>query len=238
MGYLGQKAIATVQEVTPNLSLDGFDHIQILEDGAKIMTHPRATNPTIAMLPYCFPPTANQLTVSVLTDHPEAGAIEYAIAIIEPEIDPKTALSHNTALGFSNWILVEPNIHREITLDLPTSATQHCHIVIAAKLIEGNPIDFAWAHWLNFRTVATQSKISKPQEIKQSNIDSAQTRLRDISLPSFKTKFAKVQLMEKENKIQVHPTLEGNTIAIVSNCLLYTSPSPRDGLLSRMPSSA
>ena len=25
---------------------------------------------------------------------------------------------------------------------------------------------------------------------------------------------------------------------VVSNCLLYTSPSPRDGLLSRMPSSA
>ena len=27
-------------------------------------------------------------------------------------------------------------------------------------------------------------------------------------------------------------------LGIVSNCLLYTSPSPRDGLLSRMPSSA
>ena len=26
--------------------------------------------------------------------------------------------------------------------------------------------------------------------------------------------------------------------ALVNNCLLYTSPSPRDGLLSRMPSSA
>ena len=26
--------------------------------------------------------------------------------------------------------------------------------------------------------------------------------------------------------------------ALVDNCLLYTSPSPRDGLLSRMPSSA
>ena len=26
--------------------------------------------------------------------------------------------------------------------------------------------------------------------------------------------------------------------AFVNNCLLYTSPSPRDGLLSRMPSSA
>ena len=27
-------------------------------------------------------------------------------------------------------------------------------------------------------------------------------------------------------------------ISNVNNCLLYTSPSPRDGLLSRMPSSA
>ena len=27
-------------------------------------------------------------------------------------------------------------------------------------------------------------------------------------------------------------------ISLIINCLLYTSPSPRDGLLSRMPSSA
>ena len=35
-------------------------------------------------------------------------------------------------------------------------------------------------------------------------------------------------------------TLTVNTLAkaIDTNCLLYTSPSPRDGLLSRMPSSA
>ena len=39
--------------------------------------------------------------------------------------------------------------------------------------------------------------------------------------------------------------VEGNTVALcdikqewAENCLLYTSPSPRDGLLSRMPSSA
>ena len=35
-------------------------------------------------------------------------------------------------------------------------------------------------------------------------------------------------LMAKHNK----------TATIISICLLYTSPSPRDGLLSRMPSSA
>ena len=30
----------------------------------------------------------------------------------------------------------------------------------------------------------------------------------------------------------------GETVGLVGDCLLYTSPSPRDGLLSRMPSSA
>ena len=31
---------------------------------------------------------------------------------------------------------------------------------------------------------------------------------------------------------------DATSIAMISSCLLYTSPSPRDGLLSRMPSSA
>ena len=36
-----------------------------------------------------------------------------------------------------------------------------------------------------------------------------------------------------ENIVRVHTVFEAN-----NTCLLYTSPSPRDGLLSRMPSSA
>ena len=31
---------------------------------------------------------------------------------------------------------------------------------------------------------------------------------------------------------------KGDILCEISTCLLYTSPSPRDGLLSRMPSSA
>ena len=33
-------------------------------------------------------------------------------------------------------------------------------------------------------------------------------------------------------------TADGYTLMLSNTCLLYTSPSPRDGLLSRMPSSA
>ena len=34
------------------------------------------------------------------------------------------------------------------------------------------------------------------------------------------------------------PGVEINNLWLLKDCLLYTSPSPRDGLLSRMPSSA
>ena len=37
------------------------------------------------------------------------------------------------------------------------------------------------------------------------------------------------------DELNVFPVPDGDT---GTNCLLYTSPSPRDGLLSRMPSSA
>ena len=37
---------------------------------------------------------------------------------------------------------------------------------------------------------------------------------------------------------QIEHLLNSNEIDLIRRCLLYTSPSPRDGLLSRMPSSA
>ena len=40
------------------------------------------------------------------------------------------------------------------------------------------------------------------------------------------------------DKIVAMPKFEDATDELIGDCLLYTSPSPRDGLLSRMPSSA
>ena len=50
-----------------------------------------------------------------------------------------------------------------------------------------------------------------------------------------------VPVEEGGSVIEANNFNEGTTIAMVADmndCLLYTSPSPRDGLLSRMPSSA
>ena len=42
----------------------------------------------------------------------------------------------------------------------------------------------------------------------------------------------------EEVKLRQTPAYPAGTLYALKTCLLYTSPSPRDGLLSRMPSSA
>ena len=46
------------------------------------------------------------------------------------------------------------------------------------------------------------------------------------------------QMEVEEDHTSTHSTQADPNVESVSACLLYTSPSPRDGLLSRMPSSA
>ena len=66
---------------------------------------------------------------------------------------------------------------------------------------------------------------------------------KDLHHEAETTVFAKMLLSGKIEK-QDYRNYLYNLLAIYdpiewySNCLLYTSPSPRDGLLSRMPSSA
>ena len=221
LGYLGQRAMATAREVTPNLPTDAFEHIQVLDNGAKILTHPRADGTaTIAMLPYCFPATANRLTASVITNHEAAGTIEYAIAVIKPEVEPKQAFSHSLAEAFSDWIAIEANTPREITLDLACPVAINCHIVIAARFPQNSPSDFAWAQWLNFcSAIAPLDSSLQTAKAKASSSKNVILQLRDASPASMPSEFSRVQLIERENKIQVYPVKNEDTIAVIANAI-------------------
>lgn len=221
LGYLGQGTMAGVQEVTPNLPTDDFEHIQVFDQGAKILTHPRADgSPTIALLPYGFAPHANQLIASIAIEHEQAGAIEYALAIISPETEAKTALDPEIALAYSGWLKVAPNTPQEITLDLTTPLKEHAHIILAAKLAPGSPPDFAWAHWLNFQLAKVEQKTSPDSDRPtDSKIIANVTLLRDASSDSAAIAFTKVQLIEEDTKIQVHPSQAGDTVAVISKAI-------------------
>ena len=64
-----------------------------------------------------------------------------------------------------------------------------------------------------------------------------------------KTKIKSMQITKKDEQISTYTKIDfdgpngfldqiNKSLADDKSCLLYTSPSPRDGLLSRMPSSA
>ena len=53
----------------------------------------------------------------------------------------------------------------------------------------------------------------------------------------YATAKANLNYLEHYRKIRLAQMMK-QKMASCNNCLLYTSPSPRDGLLSRMPSSA
>ncbi|MGK7892505.1 MAG: DUF6212 domain-containing protein [Xenococcus sp. (in: cyanobacteria)] len=242
LGYLGQGALAKVKEVTPNLPTDESAHIQALDHGAEILTHPRNDHtPTIAMLPFCFPINANHLTATVNTKHEEADIVEYAMAIIKPGNDPKTSLNPDSALAFSGWIPVEANVPRQISVQLTSKIDEPCHIVIATKLAKGSVPFCAWACWLNFfissqpeeyvkRSAAAEIPKAIPNTNRSINIQPVKTpktaetlpvvvKLREASVKKSGSGFAKVQKLKDSGKIQVHPSSDSETIGVLTNYL-------------------
>ena len=162
LGYLGQGAMARVKEVTPNLPADETPYIQVIDQGAKILTRPRPDgSPTIAMLPFCFPPTANNVTATVITGHPEADLIEYALVIMSQDSKSENLLREDLILASSGWVRVEANIPRQISVSLTSLLKEHCHIVIAARLAAHSIAAYADTYWLNFN-LAHNSETIEP----------------------------------------------------------------------------
>ena len=77
---------------------------------------------------------------------------------------------------------------------------------------------------------------------KQSDWRSSDTRIGQRVVPGLViANVTEIRIQEPSRSVTLHRK-EGNTWHVKERndypCLLYTSPSPRDGLLSRMPSSA
>ena len=82
-------------------------------------------------------------------------------------------------------------------------------------------------------------EIQKEKEIFKGVYDLViASSLNDGNLKSNITSYLKTQYNDPSKDADVELIIAQVTNTWWYNCLLYTSPSPRDGLLSRMPSSA
>jgi tetratricopeptide (TPR) repeat protein len=152
-GHLGERTLSGLVEVTPNLPTDDFLHIQILEHGRKILTHPRQQGSTLAKLPFCCPVGATVVTATVATENDRAAMIEYGMALVKEGESAIACFQNNdpaAAIAFSGWIPVAPETPRQITLSLPNAAKEPYHIVFGTRSNPDRNIQFGWAHWLDF----------------------------------------------------------------------------------------
>ena len=211
LGWLGQGVMAGVKEITAQAN-DKFAHVQAINHGSKIMTHPRANgDATVAILPFSFPLQANYLTATVITEHPQADKMEYALAIVSKEVSQATHPDRllSESIAYSDWIEVEPNTTRQITLFLEHPPANHSQIAIAARLAKESKADCAWCRWLNFKI---ESRLHNPQNLKPQT-------LRNASLDSNQAPFPRVQQLDDKGKIQVHPWNGIDTVAVLSNAV-------------------
>ena len=86
---------------------------------------------------------------------------------------------------------------------------------------------------LTFDDVLLVPKFSDVTSRSQTDLSTQLSRNISINIPLISANMDTVT----EASMAVIIAREGG-IGIIHSCLLYTSPSPRDGLLSRMPSSA
>ena len=81
-------------------------------------------------------------------------------------------------------------------------------------------------------------EIKKEFPIEEGKLVSDFENILDKIMQDLKSKLGKEYKKNSERGIAMINTVGAMVGAKVTDCLLYTSPSPRDGLLSRMPSSA
>ena len=84
-------------------------------------------------------------------------------------------------------------------------------------------------------------KFEYPNTVREMVEGQRHYNINNEKLPSVTTILGKTQTAEKQQGLadwQARVGVEQATRTMDQACLLYTSPSPRDGLLSRMPSSA
>ena len=127
------------------------------------------------------------------------------------EVSPLRILAATTALNVGKLQSAKTHAQQLLNDEDSDDSIHSANIILGRLALQSGDLEKAKAHLL------AAGSVSSTPELKRSGPDML---------------LARELLREKETEVVL------KYFELCENCLLYTSPSPRDGLLSRMPSSA
>jgi Family of unknown function (DUF6212) len=126
-----------------------YDSVCYLEKAGRLLVHPHADVPTIAMLPSPLPEGISEASADVTIATAETRDIEYAMAVLGPEVSPDALFtgSGEPCVGFSGWQLVTGQQRQRLVARLDRPAERGMRLFLATRLPPGSPEAGAWGTW-------------------------------------------------------------------------------------------
>ena len=139
-----------VADILNQAAQDGFQRITLLPARKRIQVHPVEGQISVACLFETCPPGTSRVVVEMETDSPNAGQVEYAIAVLSPE---QTQLAGRLGklpedIAASDWVELPPAVTGSVALSLPETLQSPGDLYLMTRLLQGQSSAYGWAQFL------------------------------------------------------------------------------------------
>jgi hypothetical protein len=147
---LGSQHLNLVKEVGRSAAKGAPKLVQALDDGQRILVHPRPEGISAGYIDGVCPANIERITAQVFTDNPSAAEILYALAVVPKKFPVTREVSEELILSvggnISGWHAVPPMQKHCVNLMInPTALTKGSSLLLMTKVDKGTSVENAWA---------------------------------------------------------------------------------------------
>ncbi|HEN8727974.1 TPA: hypothetical protein U8214_001868 [Pseudomonas putida] len=145
-----ENALKAIQSHTPIT-----EFVRYIENLEAVLVHPNDTNAVLGKLPGSAPKGARHICADIEHGNANAGPIEYAIAVIDPNQKRSKNDTEKFKPGYiSDWMALSAGTKSQVHLFLPAPLEAAGDIYLATRIRPGGSNENCWAYFKKIRTMA------------------------------------------------------------------------------------
>jgi hypothetical protein len=135
-----------VINVTKDFQKADFETVVRDLDKSRVLVHPLEASPTIAELRLVCPSGTRQVTADIITDHENAGFVEYGMAVLPDGYLLYTGDISKISAQIE-WNLIPPLTRTNILIDLKDEISDTMSLYLFTRVVDNASSDYCWAHF-------------------------------------------------------------------------------------------